>query len=377
MDRSLPTEVTGSIRVPYPLVVPIIGRMNSSSNSEPSTEPADHSDSSASPGEFELITTLKRMVDAAPAAPNVVVGIGDDAAAVELEAGVHVMTTDTMVDGVHFLRGKADWADVGWKSAVSNLSDIAAMGAVPLHAMVTIGVPPDISADEMEQMYRGLTDAFTEFGGGIVGGDVVSSPVFFVTVALTGRAREIDGVPVVLQRDIAQLGDLIGVTGNLGGSAGGLRAIIDGLQSTEANELIRLHYRPIPRVKEAEALVESGVLCAMDVSDGLMADLEKICTASEVGAVINSPDVPIPKELTALFGDDALQMALAGGEDYELVFTAPFDLMDRLLARHRGRVKHIGRITDEPATGDRVVAVDANGEPIELTNRGWDHLDAK
>lgn len=332
---------------------------------------------SSRPGEFELIAALKKLIDGAAPVPDLVVGIGDDAAAISFESGVQVMTTDTMVDGVHFLRGKAEWYDVGWKSAVSNLSDIAAMGAVPLHALVTLGVPDDVSVNEMEQMYKGLIAAFAEFDGRIVGGDVVSSPVFFVTVALTGRAREIDGTPVVLQRDAAQPGDLIGVTGKLGGPAGGLRAIIEGLEGVEAQELKRLHYRAVPRIKEAAALVDSNVQCAMDVSDGLMADLEKICVASEVGAVINANDVPVPGELPTLFGEDALQMALSGGEDYELLFTAPFDLMDRLLARHRGMITHIGRIVDEPDEGERVVALDSHGNPVKLSRRGWDHLGAR
>ncbi len=335
---------------------------------------ATPSSPSDSPGEFELIAALKRVIEAANPAPGVVVGIGDDAAAVETDSGVEVMTTDTMVDGVHFVRGQATWADVGWKSAVSNLSDIAAMGAVPLHALVTIGVPPDVSLKEMEQLYGGLTEAFGEFGGGIVGGDVVSSPNFFVTVALTGKARDIEGFPVLLRRDAAEPGDLIGVTGKLGGPAGGLRALTEGLGGAGADRLKRLHYRPTPRLAQAESLLEAGVRCAMDVSDGLMGDLDKICKASEIGAVVNARDVPMPEELKTVFGDDALQMALSGGEDYELIFTAPFDLMDQLLSRNRGSVTHIGRIVSEPDEGDRVIAVDTVGSEIELQQRGWDHL---
>lgn len=349
---------------------PIIASMNEPPQSTPS-----HPQHSS--GEFELIAALKQVIEDANTASEVVIGIGDDAAAVEVRSGVEVMTTDTMVDGVHFVRGHARWPDVGWKSAVSNLSDIAAMGAVPLHALVTIGVSPDVSLKEMEQLYAGLVEAFTEFGGGIVGGDVVSSPVFFITVALTGQAHEIDGAPVLLRRDTAEPGDLIGVTGNLGGPAGGLRALAEGLSGAEAKTLKRLHYRPVPRLTEAEALLESGVRCAMDVSDGLLGDLEKICAASEVGAVVNAPDVPMPAELGTLFGDDAVQMALSGGEDYELVFTAPFDLMDQLLSRHRGTITHIGRIVAEPDEGAIVIALDADGSEIELQHRGWDHLGTK
>ncbi|MDA1298401.1 MAG: thiamine-phosphate kinase [Chloroflexi bacterium] len=342
-----------------------------------STSPKSPGDSAGSAGEFELIAALKRVIDEATPAPHMLIGIGDDAAVVENAAGgATVMTTDTMVDGVHFRRGEADWGDVGWKSAVSNLSDIAAMGATPLHALVTIGVPADVSTGDMEQMYRGLAAAFTEFGGGIVGGDVVSSPVFFVTVALTGQVRMQDGVPALLRRDAAQPGELIGVTGTLGGAAGGLQALAKNLSTPGADALKRMHYRPTPRLAEAAILVEAGVLCAMDVSDGLAGDLEKICSASEVGAVINVGSVPAPPELRAEFGDDATAMALSGGEDYELVFTAPFDVMDRLLARHRKLFTHIGRVVSEPDRGESVLLQAADGSEFSLERRGWDHLGA-
>ncbi len=332
---------------------------------------------SASAGEFELIAALKRVLDEYTSAPSVIVGIGDDAAAVETETGALVLTTDTMVDGVHFRRGEANWSDVGWKSAVSNLSDIAAMGATPQHALVTLGVPSDITTADMEQMYRGMADAFAEFGGGIVGGDIVSSPVFFVTVALTGAATVIDGKPEILQRDRAQPGELIGVTGLLGGSAGGLRSLNEHIESGEATVLKRFHFRPVPRIAQGKLLLSAGVSCAMDVSDGLVADLEKLCAASEVGAILNAASVPVPPELKALYGNDATILALTGGEDYELVFTAPFDMMDRLLAHHRGQFTYIGRIVEEPDGDTRVTVFDAAGSEMQLGQKGWDHLGAR
>ena len=337
----------------------------------------DESPQSAHLGEFELIAALKRVLDNYASPPDVIIGIGDDAAAVTTAEGAQVLTTDTMVDGVHFRRGEADWGDVGWKSAVSNLSDIASMGAEPRHAVVTLGVPPDMTADEMEQMYRGMADAFAEFGGGIVGGDIVSAPVFFVTVALTGTAIMVESEPALLRRDRARPGDLVGVTGRLGGSAGGLRALNEHMSSAEAETLKRYHFRPEPRIEQGKRLVETGVSCGMDVSDGLVADLEKLCAASEVGAILNAASIPIPPELRSLYGDDALTLALTGGEDYELVFAAPFDAVDRLLARHRGQFTYIGRIVEEPASGERVSVLDAGGSAVRLKQKGWDHLGAR
>lgn len=345
--------------------------MSSSASSESTS-------SSGSTGEFELIASLKRVIDEMAPPPDVLIGIGDDAAAVEAEADqVTVMTTDTMVDGVHFRRGEANWEDVGWKSAVSNISDIAAMGAVPKHALITIGVPPGVSAGDMEKMYAGVIGAFGEFGGAIVGGDVVASPVFFVTVALTGQSRHVADAPALLRRDAALPGDLIGVTGVLGGAAGGLRALDEGLTGADAELLKRMHYHPTPRVAEAAMLIETGVVCAMDISDGLAGDLEKICSASDVDAVITVDSVPVPPEMKSVFGDDATAMALSGGEDYELLFTAPFDVMDRLLAKHRGVFTHIGRIVS-PSDGsdgeERVVLQRSDGSPFKLDRKGWDHL---
>ena len=324
-------------------------------------------------GEFELISRLSAVIGES-ASENTLLGIGDDAAAVKLNSGVYVMTTDTMVDGVHFRRGQAKWEDVGWKSAVSNLSDIAAMGAKPLHALVTLGIPKDCGAEEIEEMYRGMNAAFSEFGGSIVGGDVVSSPVFFVTVALTGEAESEGEEPLLLTRDSAQPGDLIGVTGSLGGAIAGLRAIDEGMEGDAAEALKRMHFRPRPRISEAAALIDGGVRCAMDVSDGLLGDLAKICEASEVGAVIDSSSVPVPPELRELFGDEATEMAVAGGEDYELLFTAPFDVMDRLMARHRKTFTHIGRIVEEPDDGPRVRVNGPDGEPLKMNLSSWDHL---
>ncbi len=335
-----------------------------------STGKSDHS----SPGEFELIAALQRRVERSRQCDDIVLGIGDDAAVTEFKTGQQVLTTDTMVDGVHFLRDRADWKDIGWKSAVSNLSDIAAMGAAPLHALVTLGVSPDVEASYVERMYDGMISAFDEFGGCIIGGDVVYSPVFFVTVALTGRAHEIEGEPVVMRRDRAMPGDLIGVTGTLGGASGGLRALIDGLEGADADALRSMHYRAKPRIDMGTALIEGGVRCAMDISDGLVADLEKMCGSSDVGAVIDSASVPIPAELERQFGAEATEIALAGGEDYELLFTAPFDLMDRLLARHRGKISHIGRIIETPQEGDIVEVRDAEGNLMSLERKGWDHL---
>ena len=331
-------------------------------------------------GEFDLIERLRAVLDA-PAegvsaeTPEPLIGIGDDAAAVMRDGQVELYTTDTMVDGVHFRVGEIPWFDLGWKVMVANQSDIAAMGGRPLHALVTIGVPDFESAPLLEEAYRGLKSATEKYGGRCIGGDVVRSPVLFITIALTGEAAVVEaGSPVILRRDAARAGDLIGVTGPLGASAGGLRCVEKHIESGAAHVLRRIHFAPEPRVDAGRILAENGVVAAMDVSDGLVADLEKIAVASGVHAVLELDGLPVLPELRSVFPRDYTQMALGGGEDYELIFTAPFDLMDKSLARLGPGARHIGRITDAEDDGPVVRVQDAAGEAVTVERAGWDHL---
>ena len=239
-------------------------------------------------GEFELIDTLAASIaDANRTCIQSLDGhglrmlraIGDDAAAWHSPAGVRVFTTDTMVEGVHFDLRYTGWADLGWKALATNISDVAAMGCAPSYATVTLGLRGDIPVDGLVEMYRGMMDLTVEHGGAVIGGDIVKSPVFFISVSLEGIAEGNDEDALML-RDKAQVGDLIAVTGTLGGSAAGLQLLIEGADASglASYEFLTLaHNRPVPRVKEAEALVKVGVRCAMDVSDGLVDDLGKLC----------------------------------------------------------------------------------------------------
>lgn len=335
----------------------------------------------ARPGEFELIARLKAVLDeprsgATEPPPEPIIGIGDDCAAVQRGSVVDIYTTDTMVDGVHFRSGSIPWFDLGWKSMVSNQSDIASMGAAPLYALVTLGVTASTPADGLEEAYRGLKAASEQFGGRCIGGDVVSSPVLFLTVALTGTAvMDAEGHPLLLRRDTAREGDLIAVTGPLGSSAGGLRAIDGNLKSNASDKLKRAHFAPEPRVRDGQSLAVAGVRTAMDISDGLVADLEKLAESSGVGAVIESHRVPVDGALRETFPRDHLQLALGGGEDYELLFTASEDLMEQVMNALPSRAAVIGRVVKAPENGhERIQLIDENGNPLVLEHRGWNHL---
>jgi thiamine-monophosphate kinase len=328
-------------------------------------------------GEFGLISRLAELSAGENLAnsESVLTGIGDDTAVVRTPTGNQLLTTDAIVDGVHFRSVDERWYDIGWKCAVSNLSDIAAMGGVPDHALVTLGVPPGSSIETYTDFYSGMNDAFAEFGGRVVGGDVVSSPNMFVNLALTGHTSEdSDGNPAWLERGAARVGDLVCVTGPLGGSAGGLEVLLAGETNPSGQTLVDRHYHPTPRIELGNRLVKSGVRCAMDVSDGLVGDLEKLAMLSNVGIRIDMADVPLPAELIFMFGNSAIELALSGGEDYELVFTAPESIVKELQRENVSEINVIGSVDEGNIPGGSVRVIDQNGATYEPIRKSWDHL---
>lgn len=328
-------------------------------------------------GEFRLIERLARLIEReghplplpAPLESPLLVGIGDDAAAWKAGSVVQVFTTDTLVDGVHFRFSRASPWQVGWKGMAVNLSDVAAMGAIPQFALVTLGLPLEVPVAWVDDLYRGMLAATARYGAQIVGGDIVRSPVLFITVAMTG----ITDLPL-LMRSAARPGDAIAVTGPLGGSAGGLR-----LQEhpcslpPDVGEVLReAHLLPRPRVAEGRLLVREGIRCAMDISDGLLDDLGKLCTASQVAAQITLSNVPIHPALRQAFPQDAETLALSGGEDYELLFTGPPHVVERLVSLLPPGAAVIGKVVEGPP--GRVQVLDKAGEEVTLAVGGWDHL---
>lgn len=330
-------------------------------------------------GEFGLISLVQEWTreagppeESGPAAVcRPVVDNGDDAAAVTFvrDQVTELYTTDTMVDGVHFTSVTTPWRDLGWKAIASNVSDVAAMGGTPAFGLVTLGLPADTLVDDIRELYAGMTEICQEFGTRVIGGDMVRSPVGFITVALTGIAS---GKPMV--RTAARPGHLIGVTGPVGGSAGGLRAMLDaaGAPGPDADQLATIHRRPLPHVAEGQILVANGVSSAMDVSDGLADDLAKLCAASGVAAVLWADKVPADPALKSAFPGDWLDLALYGGEDYVLLFTAPPEMMEAAIDQLPASAAVIGEITGgNPGT---VTVLDADGNPRLRGGAGWDHF---
>ncbi|MBI2165851.1 MAG: thiamine-phosphate kinase [Chloroflexi bacterium] len=328
-------------------------------------------------GEFGLIERVAALVGGMgpPGAAeemagcSLILGIGDDAAAWRINGLSHLFTTDTLVEGVHFLPGRVPWRDLGWKAMAVNYSDIAAMGGNPIYSLVTLGVTGEESLESVDELYRGMLDVCRAYGGRIVGGDLVRSATPFISVALLGVARG-----PLLRRSGARPGDLIAVTGPLGASAGGLRILKEGLALPQEAErpLVEAHLRPRPRLEEGQRLAALGVQAAMDISDGLLDDLQKMCQASGVAARLQEWQVPVHPVLARAFPREAMGMALSGGEDYELLFAAPEHVMDRVLVSLPSPAFVIGHVSE--GTAGQVVLADRNGKEVLWTRGGWDHF---
>ena len=316
--------------------------------------------------EFALIDLIRARC--AIAREDVRLGIGDDAAVLMVPAGQALaVSTDTLVSGIHFPKNTAPF-DVGWKSLAVNLSDLAAMGAMPAWATLALTLP-QADRDWVAAFADGFAALAREHDVALVGGDTTQGPLS-ITVTVHGFVPE----SLALRRDGAQVGDAVFVTGTLGDAAAGLRC----LQSPSSDEggegvLIARLNRPTPRVAQGLALRGVAHAC-IDVSDGLVADLGHICKASGVGAEIDLALLPASPALRELIDDHArAPLQLAGGDDYELCFTAPASLADALLgdlARSGCTATRIGRIVAEPGVRVR----DARGDPVELPRSGWQHF---
>ena len=328
-------------------------------------------------GEFGVIDLLNAMIveqrdgpdNGAPLGFRLLVDTGDDTAAWKTGEATELFTTDTVVEGVHFTRDTTPWRDLGWKSLASNISDIAAMGGLPMYALITLGLPPDTEVEHLRDLYGGMLEIGNKYGVALVGGDVVRSPVVFITVSLTGVHH---GEPML--RTTACAGDQVAVTGPLGGSGGGLNLMLGNLTvPTEAADYLRrCHRRPEPAVSQSRTLADAGVKTAMDVSDGLADDLSKLCQASGLAARVYADRIPVHPLLKMAFPESYLESALHGGEDYVLLFTAAPELMEKVIPLLPGECAVIGEIT----AGDpgRVVFVDALGNETVAGGKGWDHF---
>ena len=260
------------------------------------------------------------------------IGIGDDCAVMPAGEGELLFSTDLLMEGVHFLRNESSPEDVGWKAAAVNLSDIAAMGGTPVATFLSIALPKDAQGEWAERFIDGYTQISRKYDVPLLGGDTTSSlRDIAVNVGVLGRCPSVKRQ----MRNGAKVGETIYVTGPLGDSAGGLQAILKGMDRTEeVKTLIGRHKRPVPRIDAGRILMESGKVGAMmDISDGIASDLRHIMKASGVGAVIALDRLPCSPELISVCagqGWDRYELATSGGEDFELLFTGPEGLENEL-----------------------------------------------
>ncbi len=325
--------------------------------------------------EWDLIKALSR--EFGPAPPSVILGIGDDCAALEFNGSDYLLwTIDTLVEGVHFDLAYTSLFQLGWKSLTVNLSDIAAMGGEPRQALLSLGWPPARHRRLALDFAAGLAQAAREYGVAVIGGDTVASPGgLIVTVTLTGQ------VPVnqMLRRSGAKIGDVVFVTGPLGEAAAGLEILRHGLTLPPDLKapLLEAHLQPRPHLRAGRLLAEEGLATALiDTSDGVATDLFHICQASGVGARIPAATLPVSPRVMAVaphLGRAPEELALTGGEDYLLLFTSPPEAAGRLSPSfsRAGLAPpcRLGRIVP----GDRVILETEAGE-VDISGKGYDHF---
>jgi thiamine-monophosphate kinase len=330
--------------------------------------------------EFGLIRSLARRYAHGDA--GVVRGIGDDTAIVRTSAAEwSLITTDLLAEGVHFDLRTSSFADIGYRAAIANLSDIAAMGGAPRYLLVALAIPPSCSPHQIQQLYSGMMRAAAPYRVRLIGGDTSSSlHGLFVSITLTGTAKP----GRAIQRRGARVGDMLYVTGTLGDSHAGLKLLTSHrlvgrrLPKADKRFLLARHHRPTARIAEGRWLAAHGLAsAAIDLSDGLSGDLRHLCEESGVGAEISSASLPVSAACRAFAdaaGLDAGSLSLAGGEDYELLFTVSSTKhrrFERLAADTAFRFTRIGVITAY-RTGVRLRG--PNGMTLALPNLSYEHF---
>ncbi|HSL53605.1 MAG TPA: thiamine-phosphate kinase [Pyrinomonadaceae bacterium] len=332
--------------------------------------------------EFDFINALRQRV--ASSSQSIVTGLGDDAAVFRSSPGKEtVVSTDLLVENIDFRRTTTPPYLLGHKALAVSLSDLAAMGSRPLWAMVSIGIPEDVwQTDFVDRFYDGWLDLANRYGVHLIGGDTsrTNEHIVIDSIAIGECAAG-----MAVKRTGASPGDQIFVTGSLGAAAAGLRLIERGAHLAEQNlgdedsqkldHVLLRQLRPEPRVGWGIVLPEERLATAMiDLSDGLSSDINHLCEASRVGALIDASLVPIDERVVELCGRralDPLQLALHGGEDFELLFTVKPENVARLPRRVDGvEIKRIGEIT---RAGDGVKI--SEGTRIwDLKPGGWKHF---
>jgi thiamine-monophosphate kinase len=331
-------------------------------------------------GEFGLIDRIRARRTAH--SDDVVLGIGDDCAVLRRGPVLEVLTTDCLVEGTHYEPGWMTMKDIGWKALAVNVSDVAAMGGHPGHALVTLFLPDEFTTTQLDDLYEGMEECGERMGVTVVGGDIVRiNGPFAISIVLSGICER----DQLVLRSGARKGDLIAVTGSLGEASVGLRMLREGKADIVSDDPADAHARicldrfrrPLPRLKEARMITRGLLPSSMiDISDGLLSDLWHVLEASNVGAVLDAGKIPVGQGVLDFLDGDreaAVSQALSGGEDYELLLSINCRHEEDLpaIASKLGTdITPIGKIT---AKGSGMKLSGKGGER-DVGRAGFDHF---
>lgn len=324
-------------------------------------------------GEEGLIRYLKEQFPS----KGTLVGIGDDCAVIpDSQGSALLITTDALVEGVHFITSHISAQDLGYKTIAVNVSDIAAMGGTPSCALLTLALPKQIPCQWLFDFFQGMKDACQEWNIALIGGDTVGSQQnLFINLTLTGNVLAQN----VKYRHQAKSSDIIAVTGFLGDAAAGFKALQDDITRTpEIENLIYQHQRPRPHFQEGKWLASHATVHAMmDISDGLNCDLQKLLQSSAVGATVETTKIPLSPCLRKVCYENewnSLDLALTGGEDYCLLVTIAPEAFDKIQLEFENNfavsLKPIGHIISSPQT----LSYMHDGRPLKLSVHSYSHF---
>jgi thiamine-monophosphate kinase len=323
--------------------------------------------------EFDFINKIKpnRLFQ-----ENVKVGIGDDAAVYEPSSHKNqVVCVDSMVEGVHFLKTLSSPREIGYKSLAVNISDIAAMGAIPIYYLVSIAIPSSWEEHELLEIFKGMQELAEMYQMDLLGGDTVSTAdKLIVTVTVIGEVE----AHVQTLRSNARDGDIVFVTGNIGDSSAGLAILLNQVtieDKTNKNYLINRHKKPNPQVKAGRLIAKLERASLNDISDGLASELHEIAEASQLGIVINEIDLPVSNELLYLKNSyDINKWIFFGGEDFELVGTTSKESWDELKQACDEQMIKITKVGLVTCSHSGVLLKSENQEVIKLEKSGYNHF---
>jgi len=323
-------------------------------------------------GEFGLIHRIRKGITSSD--PALVQGIGDDVAVIEMGKKALLITTDILIEDIHFDLSWTDPHQLGRKALAVNLSDIASMGGTPKYFLISIGLPKNLPLSFVSSFYRGLKKEATRFRVELIGGDTSLSQKIVINICLLGEGRKKD----LLFRRGARVGDDLFVSGTLGDAALGLRILQKKGKAKGAEGLIKKHLSPRPRLELGQAIAKHHWATAMiDVSDGLLIDTSHLIQESGVGVRIWEDQIPLSRfyrKWVHSFSKDPFRFALSGGEDYELLFTAPPELRERISSLARSLRIPITRIGEILPIKEGLHIIKKDGKDDSPSRLGFEHF---